>query len=103
MTGKYGSTSDAVIISAELETALLERLPSGASYDSGSDVLFYAVSDGVVVEVPITGGALPKYVLNFSSLLLEHPNQFLVDLKAIREAATAEETTRRAKTTALYA
>jgi hypothetical protein len=56
-----------------------------------------------VVEVPITGGDLPKYVLNFSALLLEHPQQFLADLKVIRDAVTAEETTRRAKTAALYA
>jgi hypothetical protein len=102
MTGKYGGTSDAVVVSADLEAALLARLPSGASYDS-NDVLFYAVSDGIVVEVPITGGALPKYVLNFSDLLLTHPQQFLIDLKVIRDAVTAEEITRKAKVAALYA
>jgi hypothetical protein len=102
MTGKYGGTSDVVAISSELEAALLARLPNGATY-SGDDVLFYAVSDGVVIEVPITGVALSKCVLNFSTLQLEHPRDHLVSLKVIYEAVTPDSVTRKAKVAALYA
>lgn len=102
ITGKYGATLDSVTVTSDVEDAITSRLPEGASYDGYSDVLFYSVSDGIVIEIPIIGGVLSKYVLNFSDKLLEHQQQFLVDLKAIREAGIIEATTRKDKVADLY-
>jgi hypothetical protein len=103
MTGKYGGTSDVVTVTAAVEAAITGRLPPDAVYDSGADVQFYVVSDGIVIDVPLTAGSPAKYVLNFARGVLDFNQPFLVDLKAVWEAATEESTTRKAKVRELYA
>lgn len=90
MTGKYAGTEDSVTVSAAIEAALLERLPSNLSHnDAGGDVEFHCCADGVVIDVPVTGGDWSKHAFNFNVRQLGHVgNAWIADLKAIYEGKT---------------
>jgi hypothetical protein len=90
MTGKYAVDDEAVVISAELEAAIVKRFWGDQAYDSGTDVEFHCCADGVAVDVPITGVDGPRYALNFPARgLARGSQQWIKDLKTIYEGKTA--------------
>ena len=103
MTGRHEGGSS-VTVSSDIETALTERFFNGESYDSGGDVEFYSYGDGIVIDVPVTGGSSAKHVMTFSKRVLDHgPDQFLVDLKVIYDGETVRSGSRHTKVEELAA
>ncbi len=92
MTGKYKGTSDAVTVSDELETELKARIHSNGEYDDAQDVEFCSCSDGILIDIPVKDGAVSRtktrHVLAFNTKLLDHPQQWLMDLKTIYDGQT---------------
>ena len=104
MTGKYGEGGKSVSVSSAIEEALVERFFKGETYDGKRDVEFYAFQNGIVIDVPVTGGGSDKHVMAFSRGLVDHGvDQFLIDLKEIFGGEEVREGSRHTKVEELAA
>ena len=99
MTGIYAGTSDSVVITAAIETFIINSFEQNMFYD-GKDLRFYCCSDGLVIDVPIigTGWSTNHFPLMLSYRLLKREStQYEADLKAIYDATTPSTDMRRTK------
>ena len=100
MTGKYAGTVDVVTITALMDTEIIDHLHTDGTYDALLDVEFTVCDDGLLIDIPLTGGTWSRHVLTVSDLLLDRPEQFMVDLKGIYDgkASAGDQMADKAKT-----